>query len=290
MRPTSLRLLCLLVLGSLTARPLAAQNVLFTEHDGKFVPVVRVHVHAPLIEVDGKLMPEMGGRYHLEKADEYLPYLVDVQDVQVKTRHENMKGLTVNSEFRFRARFETPYDLDHVFIVLELDVEFIGKLIFAQEIGRLEPGHAKVIDIGVPVANRTGAGKYHLHLFSDGRELLRSDMPAQVREAAMDDMVTRRIAGVQDAGPKPFAGPNPEYPPALVKTKATGRAIITLRIGTNGQVYDPKVKSTTEPAFGESAVTAVRLWRFLPRVQNGHPVETTVDLPFDFTPPEKDRG
>lgn len=76
-------------------------------------------------------------------------------------------------------------------------------------------------------------------------------------------MTQKRIAGVQEAPPQPLLGPGPEYPPSLLKAGANGQAIIALRIGVNGQVYDPTVKSAMAPAFGEAALVAVRLWRFL---------------------------
>ena len=279
------------ILGGLLAGPLAAQNVLLTEHDGKFCPVVRARLHAPYVLADGKEVPEMGQRYALQKVEEYLPLFVAVRNLEVKMHWLNVEGSSINNEFLFRAQFETPYNLDNVFIVLELNTDSAGKVLFLQEVGRLEARTPKWIDVGVPLSGNMGQGKFHLHLFSDGRELLHSNIPAPERDAVVDRMTFKRIAGVQEAGPKPFIGPTPEYPPALLKLKTKGEAVVALRVGSNGQVYDPTIKSATETAFGESALEAVRLWRFLPKVKAGHPVESKVELPFDFSPPaEKSSG
>jgi TonB family protein len=46
------------------------------------------------------------------------------------------------------------------------------------------------------------------------------------------------------------------------------------------------VKSATDPAFGEAALRAVRIWRFLPKVKDDNPVETKVDIPIVFARPK----
>ena len=264
---------------------LVAQNVLFTELNGKFLPVMRARFHTPFVELDGKLTVADGGRYVLQPAPEYLPYFVSLRNVEVQTHHLNMNGSELNHEFSFRAWLETPYHLENVFLVLELFTEKAGKALFLQEVGELEPRAPKLVDALVRLSTPLGEGKYKLHIFSGGLEVLHSKIPPEVQDMALDRMILKRIAGVENAAPKPFTGPSPEYPPSLLKAKADGRAVITLRIGANGRVYDPTIKSATQPAFGESALAAVRLFRFLPRVVNGRPVEATVDLPIDFTPP-----
>jgi len=268
--------------------PLSAQNLLLTEYNGKFLPVVRAWQGRPYVEVDGKeVLLAAGRRYALHKVPEYLPYFVSVRDMDANTQYLDVQGSALNNDFFFHARLETPFSLDHVFLVLELDTESAGKVIFLQEVGDLEARVPKQISVGVPMSAPLGSGHYQLHLFSRGMEVLHSEIPSGLRDAVLDQMTRKRIAGVQDAPPKQFVGPVPEYPAALLKSKTKGSAVISLRIGTHGQVYDPKVKSATDPAFGESALVAVRLWRFLPRMIAGRPVDTVVELPFDFTPPEK---
>jgi len=270
------------------AAPLAAQNTVFADLDGKYLAVRKVYRNTPVVEVDGKMVFADGGRFTMRKVEEYLPVFVDVQNVEVKTRHLNTtKGDTLNREFIFRATLDTPYDLDDVYLVLELNSGGEGKMLFLQEVGKLEPRRFKTVSAVVNLAFDMGRGKYVLHLFAGGREVLQSKIPPLQRDAALDRMTARRIAGVQDASPSVLTGPAPEYPPELLKAKTKGQAVISIRIGANGQVYDPTEKSATDPAFGKSALEAVRLWRFLPRVVGGRPVETRLDVPFNFAPPEK---
>ena len=269
------------------AAPLAAQNTLFADLDGKYYAVRRAHGTSPIVEVGGKMVVADGQQYILKKAEEYLPVFVEVRNMEVKTRHLNMRGTAVNREFIFQATLETPYDLDDVYVVLEVNSDTKDKTLFLQEVGRLEAREFKTISATMRLQFDLGRGKDVLHLFAGGREVLQSKIPPLIRDAALDRMTVRRIAGVQDAAPTVFIGPEPEYPRDLLKAKTKGQAILSIRIGSNGQVYDPAVKSATDPAFGKSALEAVRLWRFLPRVEGGRPVETRVDVPFNFTPPEK---
>ncbi len=110
---------------------------------------------------------------------------------------------------------------------------------------------------------------------------------ASAREAAFDRMIAKRVEKATDGAPKPFSGPLPEYPPELLKAKHKGHVLLRLHIRPNGAVVDPAVIEATEPAFGESALTAVRLWRFLPKIKDGHPVDTIATIPIEFVPPEK---
>ena len=45
------------------------------------------------------------------------------------------------------------------------------------------------------------------------------------------------------------------------------------------------LRSASDPAFGEAALAAIRMWRFLPSVRNGTPVATNAVIPFVFDPP-----
>lgn len=275
------------LLFSALAGSLSAQNVLLTEYDGKLNVVLRARGNSPCVKVKDKLVTADGLRFVLKPVKEYLPVFVSVRNLDVKTSYLDVNGSSLNNDFHFRASLETPYQLQDVFVVLELDTESAGKMLFLQEVGQLEPRDPKSIAIVVPLSSALGSGRYHFHLFSGGMEVLQSEIPPLQCDQALDNMIAARLPAGPDAAPQIFIGPGPEYPEALLKTKTTGNAMISLRIGSNGRVYDPAVKSATDPAFGEAALKAVRLWRFLPRMKNGRPVETQAVLPIDFTPPVK---
>jgi TonB family protein len=281
--------LALLILALLTAPAgrLAAQNVLFADYDGKFYPVLRARGNSAFVKISDKLVVADGRQFALKPAKDYLPVFVAVRNLAVKTSYLNMNGSALNHEFHFRGTLETPYRLEDVFIVLELETESAGKMLFLQEVGQLNPRDPKAVAIVVPTSSGLGTGHYHFHLFAQGIEVLQSEIPPLLRDAAVDRMIAARLPAGPDAVPQFFIGPEPEYPAALLAAKTKGQVVISIRIGTSGQVYDPAVKSATDPAFGESALAAMRLWRFLPRMKGGRPVEARVDVPFNFSPPEK---
>jgi protein TonB len=54
----------------------------------------------------------------------------------------------------------------------------------------------------------------------------------------------------------------PEYPAALRAMGVEGRAVIKVTIGPDGQVEGAEIVTATNPLFGQSALDAVRRWRF----------------------------
>ena len=66
-------------------------------------------------------------------------------DLTIKTRHLNATGSELNHEFMLQAKFESSFDLDDIFIVLEMNSERAGKVLFLQEVGNLEAREPKTI-------------------------------------------------------------------------------------------------------------------------------------------------
>ncbi len=274
-----------LLSGTLTR----AQSALYAEHKGEYRVVRRVVRSDPYVDVgSGKLVRADGSKYGLAPVPEYAPLYVSVRNLKVFSRGLELvnSGAEINREFDFQADFESPYALKNVFVVLDMNSEDAGKLLFVREVGDLEPRNPKPIHIVVQMSQRIGAGKYVLHVFSDGAEVFHSEMPFNRIERKLDDIVRHRIAGVTDAAPQPFVGPAPEYPAKLRRAKAYGTAVIHFTIGPTGRVLDPVIQSASDPVLGESALVAARQWRFLPKVKNGKPVSAAVNMPFVFgTPP-----
>ena len=278
--------LAVLALILFSQTTLTAQNLLLTNYKGKFLPVVRARNLQPYVEANGKQVAGDGSRYALHKVDEFLPVFISVRDIEVGTFHIRMENSDINNEFWMRANLITPYELDDVFLVLELDTDRGGKMLFLYEVGRLRANDAKYITPRVQMNSGLGAGHYKMHLFSKGREVMHSLLDPTYCDEVVDRMILKRITPIkEDSAPKLFIGPIPEYPTALLKKKVSGKSVVSLRIGPNGRVYDPVLKSASESAFGEAALAAVRMWRFLPRIKDGRAVETVAELPLDFDPP-----
>ena len=282
------RLLAATGLALALAAPLAAQSRLFVQGPGdKYYVVVKISGGRPIFMQEGKAVAGKGERFALKKVEEYLPVLITVRDLEASSSSMRTAATNtdLNNEFHFRARFESADLLEDVFIVLELEISNVGKLIYAYEIGRLEARTPKPFDVNLPVGQHLGAGQLKLHLFVAGAEVFQSEQPAEYREEQLDRMIAKRTIAAPQAAPKPFFGSTPAYPAALRQSRLKGEAVVTMRITAQGRVLDPVVDRASEPPFGEEALAAVRQWRFLPRVVDGRAVETRVSIPFVFDPP-----
>ncbi len=275
--------------------PQAAGQHYFAVKDGeKMSVVVAAQGVFPLVRHGDKLEAVLHSpKYALVKGGEYLPVFVAVRHPEVRTI--SLEGREVRAfspggrnEFQMHCELETPYSLKQVFAVIKLQVEGESGL-FLFEAGNLEPGAPKPFKVDVPIAIATDfGGLYELCLFSNGREIFHSLLPPGVMESALDRMVRERIKGVKDSPVRPFVGPTPEYPRTLLRKKVDGNATVSFMIDTRGAVNDPAIVRANLSEFGESALDAIRHWRFLPEVKDGRPVASRAEMPFEFTSPKNE--
>ena len=277
----------LLLAFQLTAQSAAAQHVLVAEDRGQMYLVCGAEGATPRVQKDGKIVSITAHGYALREVPEFAPIFVTIRNVNVRSSYASAQAGDgeLNNDFRFNADFESSVDLSDVFVVIALDTDRAGKSLFLWEIGTLQANKTKPASIVAPMTSPLGAGHYQVHLFVGGAEVMQSLLSWGESENALNHMVAARIKDVHDAPPRFFFGPSPEYPPALKAANLKGHAVIAVRIGSNGAVFDPTVKSATDPAFGDAALQAVKMWRFLPRVRNDYPVEAKVDIPIVFAPP-----
>lgn len=287
------RVWCGLCLGLALALPLGAQQRFYViEPDGHLHPVLKVSQNRPIIMDQQQLVAARGTRYALRKVDEYMPLLIQVGAKEAGST--SVVPLTtgpssparLNNEFHFSAEFKSAVRLENVFLVLALESEGQGRNLFPYEIGVLEAWTPKQVSVFVPLAQNLGAGRCSILLFVGGEEVFSSEMPAALREAMLDRMVAKRIAGVKQAGPRLMFGPAPEYPATLRQAGLKGRVVVAMRISPQGGVSDPVIEEATDPAFAEAMRAVLPSWRFVPRVENGRAVETRVKLPLAFDPTE----
>jgi TonB family protein len=76
----------------------------------------------------------------------------------------------------------------------------------------------------------------------------------------------------------------PEYPVEEKKKHKSGKVVLAAVIGKDGQVEHLSVDSTPGEDFSQSAMDAVRQWRFQPYLLNGDPieVETTINIIYNL--------
>jgi TonB family protein len=272
------------------ATPLAAQNRLYVlePSTGQYHRVLKVSGDQPYIMDHGNLVAAGGRRFALIKAEEFLPFFIAIDRKEVGSTGWELThfapSVVVNKLFHFSAEFNSPYPLEDVFLALELEFAGEGRNIFVYEVGKLEPWTPRPYSVDVPMNRDVAPFQCRIHLFAGGGEVFTSEQPLGYREEMLDRMISKRVASVQQAGPAPFFSPAPGYPAALRKAGIKGRAVVAVRITPKGAVIDPVVESASDPAFGEAALSAVRGWRFIPRVKDGRAVESRVEIPIAFDP------
>lgn len=283
---------CSLAAGlAAVAAPLAAQNILGVEHDGRFDIVRRATSIGTLVLDGGAAVPREGSRPVLKPASEYLPVFITVleQDFQRGARAISDAGaaqvrLANSGRFVLNAKLEAPRDLDDVVLALVLESKDIGNSVYLKDLGHFSAHEIKRVSIDEVTAfkllgDRLGA----LHFFIAGKEAFNSTISGTKWETVLERMVTARVAAAPEAELKPLYVTDPIYPAAL-KSKAAGKAVIACEIDEHGKVVNPAVSSATDPAFGAAGLEAVRTWRFVPAVKAGHAVSTHAEIPLDFAP------
>lgn len=83
-----------------------------------------------------------------------------------------------------------------------------------------------------------------------------------------------------------ISGDNPTYPPEARKKKTQGTVVLDTTISKEGAIEDLDLVKTPDPSLAESAMKAVRTWRYRPYLLNGEPVavKTTVNVTFCLEP------
>ena len=77
-----------------------------------------------------------------------------------------------------------------------------------------------------------------------------------------------------------ISGDNPTYPKELRAKKIHGTVVLDAAIGKDGTIENIRVVKSPDKQFSESALAAVRTWRYRPYLLNGNPikVDTTVNV------------
>jgi TonB family protein len=76
----------------------------------------------------------------------------------------------------------------------------------------------------------------------------------------------------------------PAYPPAARQAHREGVVLLSVKISAQGAPLEVKLaKSSSFPDLDLAALAAVRNWQFTPATRDGAAVETTVNLPINFS-------
>ncbi|HVU34410.1 MAG TPA: energy transducer TonB [Opitutaceae bacterium] len=279
------------LMGSITS--LHAQHALCVVDGGKLDVVCRASGATPFVQKDGKLVGMEHSEMRLEPIPEYAPALVTIErrSLAKGTRAVSDTGplydtVLVNSgRFVFNADFKAARSLEDVVLLVVLTDDRNPDMFVVWGIGDMDANATNHVSIDeITSFKLLGVHLKHIYMFSEGREVFTSRIPASERSRALEAMIARRITLERDAPPHPLYVENPIYPPKL-RPRVKGQAVVVCRVDRRGKVSDPTVASATNPAFGSAALEAIRKWRFVPKVEGGVAVDSKVNLPFEFSPP-----
>lgn len=82
--------------------------------------------------------------------------------------------------------------------------------------------------------------------------------------------------------PRPTFRRPPVYPPELKRAGISGTVVLQFVVRDDGTTTNIKVERSTNPAFEEPAIRAVRKWRFQPGEKDGKAVNARVRIPIPF--------
>jgi len=98
---------------------------------------------------------------------------------------------------------------------------------------------------------------------------------------AVQNPTPRVTVGGEVTEPKLLKRVEPRYPRQAILDKTEGMVIIEAVIGTDGSILDAKALRPS-PDFEETALAAVRQWRYTPTLLNGQPVEVQMIVTIHF--------
>jgi protein TonB len=88
--------------------------------------------------------------------------------------------------------------------------------------------------------------------------------------------------GELDQRPRVIFQRMPRYPQELLRSERQGTVYVVFMVNKEGRVQNPKVEKSTDPAFDQPALEAVRQWRFEPGTRNGEKVQFKMRIPITF--------
>jgi TonB family protein len=75
----------------------------------------------------------------------------------------------------------------------------------------------------------------------------------------------------------------PVYPVELLRAGISGQVVVDFRLDSEGRVVEAHAAASTDSRLEQSAVDAMRGWRFLPARSGGQPIGMHMQIPMVFT-------
>jgi TonB family protein len=88
----------------------------------------------------------------------------------------------------------------------------------------------------------------------------------------------------------PILRQEPFFPEEMRESKTSGTVKLRFTVTEEGRVEDPEIVESSNKEFEQSALMAIRFWQFIPRIKEGKPVRSQVELPISFGFSEETNG
>jgi TonB family protein len=148
---------------------------------------------------------------------------------------------------------------------------------------------------GATHARDTSPPAGSLQVYENGKEIFRMNPPAErsgatsasrteVQRAAAIEPESILEMPAEEAEASLLHRVEPDYPEAARQQQIQGMVVLDLQIGQDGGVQQVAPVSGP-PLLAEAATTAVKQWRFKPRLVGGHPAEVHTRITLDFRLP-----
>lgn len=94
--------------------------------------------------------------------------------------------------------------------------------------------------------------------------------------------ITAPDGAVPPAWPQPVIVADAVWPHDLLMQGAGGEAVVEFAVGIRGEVTAVKMRSATQPAFGQAALAALETWQFRPALSDGQAMVVVLVKKFEF--------
>ncbi|HLX85144.1 MAG TPA: energy transducer TonB [Terriglobales bacterium] len=91
-----------------------------------------------------------------------------------------------------------------------------------------------------------------------------------------------RAVGRGVTAPHPIHHPEPEYTDRALKERQQGTVVLKLVVGSDGLPRDVRVYRSLSADLDESAINAVKKWKFAPAMKDGKPVAVLILVEVSF--------
>lgn len=105
------------------------------------------------------------------------------------------------------------------------------------------------------------------------------------KEPELQRLVTDPVYSLKEVDQPPVATSQQQavYPKTLRTQRLEGSVDVGFTITSKGVVQDPHAVSSTNEAFEQAAIDAVKKWKFKPGMKDGKPVNTKVQVTLTFS-------